>query len=41
MYEIMHDMKTIMKKKPFKYKYISNGNKEIFFREKRFSYGMN
>ncbi|MEH7356841.1 hypothetical protein V7150_25370 [Neobacillus drentensis] len=29
MYEIMHDMKTIVKKKPFKY--ISNGNKEIFF----------
>lgn len=30
MYEIMHDMKTIVKK-TFKYKYISNGDKEIFF----------
>lgn len=31
MYEIMYDMKTIVKKKPFKYKYISNGDREIFF----------
>lgn len=31
MYEIMFEMKTLVKKKPFKYKKISNGDKEIFF----------
>lgn len=30
MYGIMHDMKTIVKQKPFKYKSLTNGDKEIY-----------
>jgi hypothetical protein len=31
MYEIVYEMKTLVKKKPFKYKKNSNGDKEVFF----------